>query len=155
MSADGKSFTFKGVDFGGGSYNVYVKTASLPRLPRPRVAIHNYAQADGVATQGATFDEVSITLECAITASTTANVETAVANTIAQLAATQEGPGALVLDSHPTKQWTARLVSGLTGDLALNGERFTLEFLCTSPWPVATSSTNVTGNIAGGGVTTI
>lgn len=156
MSADGKSFVFKGVDYGGASYNVYVQSETLPRLPRPRVNIASLAQADGAATQGSTFDEVSITLNCAITGSSTSAVETLVANTFAALATTQEGPGALVLDSHPTKQWTARLVSAVDGQLALNGERFTLEFLCADPWPTATTSTSLGDtNNDGDGVTTI
>ena len=155
MSADGKSFTFKGIDYGGVNYNVYARVKELPRLPRPRVASDNLAQADGVATQGSTFDDCRITLECAVTAASTTDVETAMGNVVAALATTQEGPGALILDSHPTKQWTARLVSGLNGALALNGEMFTLEFLCTSPWPTATSATTATGSTAGGGTTSL
>lgn len=155
MSADGKSFTFKGIDYGDASYNVYARVATLPRMPRPRVASDNLAQADGTTTQGSTFDDCRITIECAVTASSTANVETAMSNVVGQLSRSQEGPGALILDSHPTKQWTARLVTGVDGELALNGERFTLEFICTNPWPTATSATTATGSIAGGGTTTL
>lgn len=155
MSASGKSFNFKGIDYGGASYNVYARVREFPRMGRPRVSIENLAQADGVVTQGSTFDDARLTIECAVTASTTANLETAMLNVIGQLAKSQEGPGALILDSHPTKKFTARLVSGVTGSLGQNGEQFTLEFVLTSPWAEATSATTATGNTNGGGTTTL
>lgn len=155
MSADGKSFVFKGVDYGGASYNVYAKATSLPRLPRPRVNIDSLAQSDGVSTQGSTFDESRIILECAVTASSIANVETLMGNVAGALSQSQQGPGALILDSHPTRQYTARLVSGIDGELAFNGERFTLEFLLVTPWFLATSATTGGDDNDAGGVTTL
>lgn len=143
MSADGKSFTFKGIDFGGASYNCYARLREFPRLPLPRVVEDRLAQADGSATQGSTFDSVRIVLECGVVGASTAAVETLISSVAGALARTQEGPGELIIDSHPTRAWTARLVSALDGRLGLNGETFTLEFLCADPWPHALEVTEV------------
>lgn len=155
MSADGKSFTFKSIDYGDASYNVYARVQDFPRMARPRVASDNYAQADGVATQGSTFDDIRMVIDCAVTGTSVANVETLMSNVIGQLAKSQEGPGSLILDSHPTKQYTARLVSPVMGRLGLNGETFQLEFILTSPWASATTATTTSPAAISGSPTTI
>jgi hypothetical protein len=157
MSASGKSFNFKGIDYGGASYGVYVNLVEMPRMPRPRVAIDGYAQRSGAATQGATFDESRLVLQCGIKATSTANLETLLTNVVAALSASQyEGPGTLILNSHATKAWRdARLVSGLDGVLAYTGEQFQLEFLLADPWAAATTATELAGAISDTGTTTV
>lgn len=148
MSADGKSFTFKGTDFGGASYNLYCNTPVLPRMPMPRVNVSPLSQANGVVTQGSTFDETRITVECATTASDTAAVETQMTAIVNALRATQAGPGTLIFDAFPTRAYDARLVSAIDGQLGLNGESFTLEFIVPSGWHQAASesTTGATSN---------
>lgn len=147
MSADGASFEFRGVDFA--DYGVYVVSRRWPRLPEPRVDVRRFAQADGGATQGNSFEMRSIALECAMVATNEANRNTQAANVAAALANTQLGMGPLVIDYFPTLQFNARLVKGVDVELAQAGELFSLEFLA-DPWPTAISASSDDDNTIDG-----
>jgi hypothetical protein len=145
MSADGASFTYRSVDFGGNDYGVYVVSREWPRLPKPRVNLSMFAQADGGVTQGSTFEPRRIKLKCMLAASNEANRNTQMANVVSQLALSQyTGPALLVVDYFPDLAWkNARLMDGIDSELAQNGEIFNLEFLA-DPWPVAAAATTET-----------
>lgn len=153
MSALGNSFTFKGIDFGGENYGVYVVGEDYPHLPRPRVSIDQYAQADGAATQGSTFEPRAIALECKLVAGAVENRQTQLDNVAAALATSQVGPGNLTIDLIPGKVFTnARLLSSLDSRMAARMETFSLEFIADA-FPSATEETELEANNNAGGIT--
>jgi len=148
------SFTYKGVDFGGENYRVTVVGQNYERLPRPRLAVDEYAQADGAAFQGSTYGPRTINLDCRLVSVTEADKETYIENLLTVLALSQsDGGGDLTIDAIPNKVFTgARLQSGVEAALSARMEAFTLQFIA-DPWTSATEATD-TGDVAVSGTGT-
>lgn len=148
-------FTFKGYDLSGPEYGLAVVSPRIQRLPQPRVAVDEFAQADGASTQGSTFGPRYLTLECAITAPTQADRITQMNNVIAVLALSQESPGDLEIHMVPGIVYkNARLVSAIDSDVSARMERFSLVFVC-DPWPEASDATVGSGSTNASGTTSL
>lgn len=150
------SFTYQDIDFGGENYRVYVTGTNYQQMPEPRVNVDRYAQADGAAIQGSTFNARRIALRCQLVASDATNRATQMDNVVAALVVSQAtGPGDLSIDQFPGKLFTnAKLLSDITAAVYARMEEFTLEFICDS-WPSATDATEGDGSNAAGGITSI
>jgi hypothetical protein len=151
------SFTYQSTDFGGASYNVYVTGAGHQRMPQPRVNIDAYAQADGAAVQGSTYDPASISIECKLVGATAAARVTQMNNFIGKLSLSQSVGGSnLSIDMLPGNVWTnARLTSDISAIVRARMEAFTLTFTADS-WPAAASESELGDTSASGtGVTTV
>lgn len=147
--------TYKGYDLSGPEYGLVVVSPVIQRLPQPRVAVDEFAQADGASTQGTTFGPRYLTLECAISAPTMVDKITRVENVISVLALSQEGPGDLEIHMLPGKVFkNARLTSAIDSTISARLERFSLTFVCAS-WPEATEPVVATGAANAGGVTSL
>jgi predicted phage tail component-like protein len=149
------SITYKDIDFGGINYGLVVVSRPIQRLPAPRVAIDQYAQRDGAAMQGATFDARRLSLACAVTSPTVEDLPTRITNIMVALATSQASAGDLIIQMDPTRVYTnARLLNAIDSETAARMEQFNLEFAC-DPWPEAASAATLTGNISATGTTTV
>ena len=133
MSASGNSFTLNSVDYGGGTYNVYVVEHTFVASGKPRVETVELADADGVASWGNTFDAKRLRLGCVLGTGSVANLNTWIDNVVAAWeAAHAAGPTSFVLDLLSPRTWAnTRPLSGIDVELALTGMMFKLELLCT------------------------
>ncbi|KKM01340.1 hypothetical protein LCGC14_1795430, partial [marine sediment metagenome] len=133
--ANGVSFTWNSIDFGGSSYNLYVVSDFVPYMPKATLHIEKLAQTDGAVTQGSTWEPLTIAVRCIVQASSAANRITQTTNIIAALKTTEEGEKPFVLDMYPNWQWQARMITGLNAKLMSTGLQFPLSFFCANPWP--------------------
>lgn len=131
------SFTFNSINYSGASYGLTVVSHNGPFMPVPRVNVEPLSAANGVVTQGAQWNALTIQLVCRVAGSSKADALTKVANIIAALKTAHEaGEHDFILDDYSGDTYTARLTSGMAGArLGITGAEFTLTFICSNPWP--------------------
>ena len=136
-SAQGFSFEYNSVDYQ--LYNVYVRAARRPLLPKPKIQIESLGATDGAATSGQHWEGRGIFLDCAIV--DTSSLEASITNVIAGLKASQTGEHDLIVDHFGTNAWDARLVTEIDASVFITGAEFGLEFFCSNPWSKDASTT--------------
>ena len=132
MSANANSFKWDGNDLYDQKVFI-IGPDKAPGVPQPRVNLQRLSGANGEVSQGATFEAFTITLDCAViaTTGTLANTYWTQLKTIFN-DSVLEGEKVLILGSDATKYYNARCMSGLTKDLdGINGFTFSLEFRVT------------------------
>jgi phage-related protein len=138
MSAYENSFAFAGYDLGEPvNYGLLVVESNWPYIPKPRLTVVKRSQANGVITQGSTWDERRFELECAVTGSNRADVATKMENICDVLMLSSEGLKQLIFGWLPTKYWMARLAEEVTpgGREGLNALQFRVVLIAPDPIP--------------------
>ena len=130
------SFTFNSIDYGDSDYELTVVNHNGPFFPQPRVNVEPLSAANGVVTQGAQWNALTITMVCRVAGDSKADALTKVAAIKAALKTAHEaGEASLILDDYSGNTYTARLTGYSAPRLGITGAEFTLTFLCSNPWP--------------------
>lgn len=149
------SLTYNAVDFGGANYLYTVTENAFIRPPQPRVIRDRYAQADGEAAQGATFEALTGVVRGLVCATSFANLKTQRNNLASALAVGQEGVKALTFDAVSGKSWQARVLAMDWYDETPVTIGLAITFYAPDPWPLATSATTGGTSNDGDGSTSI
>ena len=129
-----KSITFNGQSFALDGYNVIVMNrrlaGSVPDLAKPRVNVQHLSNANGVITQGATTDALTLSFQCATVVRDTATLEEQITNIKTALDVT--GEKNLILGWRSGTR-TVRRTNAVDFDRRQDGAFFTLTFLEPDP----------------------
>lgn len=131
MSANANSLSWDTNDLW--DQKVFVMSHDAPGVPAPRVNLQRLSMANGEVSQGATFDAFTMTIECAVAASSAANAATYWAELLDIFETTlADGEKELILGEEPSIYYNAVCLSPLRKDIkGINGFTFTLEFRVT------------------------
>jgi hypothetical protein len=136
------SLSFNSIDYGGTNYGFVVTENNFVEAhPVPRVNRRALSNADGEASQGATFGAREGAVRGIVTGTSFANLKTRLGNIAAALQTAQEGPKALVFDTHSTKQWSARVLGARPEFTSTVTATLAITFYAADPWPLATTET--------------
>lgn len=133
MSVSTDSFSFNDVNYGDELHGLKIVSPVIPFLPEPRVHIAPLSNADGAVTQGRFFKEAYLSFDCVIVGESEADRAGKLAAVVSDLYdAATVGECDLILGCY-SETYTARLISGIDGRIAITGAMFNLRFVIPQP----------------------